>query len=102
MLTYMYCEGLGVAKNYARALELFQQGHDAGFAASTDQLAYMYLEGVGVASGLDWTTTHVFRGACRNMKKQTLHDKSDQRFSHYIFFYGTCLPATGCEYQVAR
>lgn len=44
----VYLKGLGVDKDYQKALECYKKGADIGHATAQHQLGYMYENGLGV------------------------------------------------------
>ena len=47
-LAYMYHDGIGVEKNYQKAIELYMHAIEKGHACAMNNLAHMYYNGLGV------------------------------------------------------
>lgn len=52
VLGYLYSQGHGVARNYAKAAECYEAAAGQGFTVAENNLAYLYQEGLGVKKNL--------------------------------------------------
>lgn len=52
VLGYLYNQGRGVARDYAKAAECYQAAANRGLATAENNLAYLYQEGLGVEKNL--------------------------------------------------
>jgi TPR repeat protein len=64
-LGYMFDQGKGVAKDEARAAELYKKGCDGGLGPSCFNLGRMFTDGRGVAKD-DARALELYRKACDN------------------------------------
>lgn len=65
-LGYLYQNGLGVKKDYAKAMELYQKAADKGLMAAVNNVGYMYYRGLGVKKDLDKARELFEKGAQTN------------------------------------